>query len=262
MHDHYYDNCREEIKKASEKAESLPYERIWCKSADGLNLSARFYENGGEKLVIFCHGIHAVPWHNFGVVGEDYRNHGYDILLIEERTHWESEGNFVTYGYRESEDFLLWLDKFRDKPYRKIVLHGVSMGATALAMASDRIVDERVTALILDCGFTSLRGLGESLGKYQHLPKWLFKIGLHLGKRFGEVKPEEQTQTHLSRSKIPCLFLHGAEDDVVTKEHSMANYDACSSRKELYIVESAGHAVSTILGGPEIRQKIFQFIGE
>ena len=259
--DAYYDKYRDEIITAAKRMEELPFKRVSCLSVDGLTLSARYYYNTGKKIVVFCHGVHTLPWNNFGVIGDDFWNAGYDILLIDERAHWQSEGKFITYGSYEGDDILCWVKYLKQFEVERIVLYGISMGATSIALISDKIEDERVKAMVLDCGFTSLFDLERHITDRNHIPFWLTSGAFSMGTFFGKLRPKEKTQNHLSKTHIPALFLHGRTDSVVPHEHSVLSYEACASKKELIIVENAGHTVASVCGGDETRKKILKFTG-
>ena len=49
----------------------------------------------------------------------------------------------------------------------------------------------------------------------------------------------------MEKAKVPILFIHGSEDNFVKTEMVYQVYDACSSEKELLIVEGAGHGNSS-----------------
>ena len=58
---------------------------------------------------------------------------------------------------------------------------------------------------------------------------------------------------------IPCLFVHGTEDDFVPWRMTMENYYACRAPKDLLLVNGAGHGLS-FLAAPEVyRQKVLDF---
>ena len=260
LHDSCYDGCREEILSAAGRMEGLPNERVYCIAKDGVKLSARYYKNGNKKLVMFCHGAHALPWNNFAVIGEDFYKEGYDILLIDERAHWDSGGQFITFGSAESEDVLCWLDMIKGNDAEEIVLYGVSMGATAIAVASDRIADGRVKAMVLDCGFSSLYELEHGIIDKRKVPFSIVSGAFDYGAFRSKALPKEKAGDHLAKTNIPALFVHGGDDAVVDKGQGEENYNACASdNKKFILVEGAGHTLASVLGGKETRDKILKF---
>ena len=57
----------------------------------------------------------------------------------------------------------------------------------------------------------------------------------------------------MKRNKIPVLFIHGDADDYVPMCMTIKNYEACASKKELYIVSGAGHALAFSKDMEEVR---------
>lgn len=260
LEDAHYDCCREKILRAAEEVGKLSYQNVTCKSSDGLILSAKLHSTGSEKLAVFFHGVHAVPLNNFGVLAKDFVEGGYDVMFVEQRAHWNSQGKRISYGNAESDDVLRWLERLADYPAKEIVLCGTSMGATAIMLASDKISDPRVKALISDCGFVSLDELKGSILKSRHVPLWIVGAAFLFGKRFAKAKPQLSVADSLARTKIPVIFLHGCEDDVVPFDQGKRCYEACASRKKIILVRGAGHATSTIIGGAAVRKEILDFV--
>lgn len=262
LKDEYYDGLREEMLAASERMDNMPNTRITCTSKDGLKLSARHYENESDKLIVFFHGAHAVAWNGLAFVAETFLQRKYNVLIVDQRAHGQSEGRFFTYGCRESDDVLCWLDRLADTNLSEIILYGISMGATALGLASDRIKDDRVKALIMDCGFTSLYDLETHILNYNHIPGFLMSGLIVAGNTIFRINNKECTQEHIKNSNIPMLFLHGTADRVVPIECSKNNFDACKAMKEMITVDGAGHTTATVVGGEEVRDKICDFINK
>ena len=48
----------------------------------------------------------------------------------------------------------------------------------------------------------------------------------------------------VKKSRVPTLFIHGKEDAMISVDMAEELYDAAACRKELLIVEGAGHAQS------------------
>lgn len=259
LEDAHYDGCREEILQAAKSISALPFTTITCLSSDGLTLSARLYDTGKRKLVAFFHGAHAVPENNFAVIAQDFVKCGYDFMFVDERAHWNSQGKRISYGAMESDDVLRWLDRLSDYPLDEIVLYGSSMGASAIALASDKIDDPRVKALVVDCGFTSVNELKNNLLAPRHVPLWIVGAAFSLGERVAKAQPTMSTKDHVSKTRVPMLFLQGERDAVVPTWQSEQNYSACSSKKKLIIVPDAGHTTASVIGGEQVRKQILDF---
>lgn len=257
LEDAYYDECRDEMKSAAKKLERLPYEIVTTTAKDGILLSAKHYCRGKDKLIVLVHGVHSYPPYCFGVFALEAYDKGYDLLIIDQRAHWQSGGQYITYGNKESQDLLCWLEKIDN--VSEIFCFGISMGAATLGFASDKICDPRVKALVMDCGYTSTRSLIEHLLGVRGVPKFLFKPTMLWGKTADAMT--SSTEDCLKNTKIPVMFVHGDADVVVPVSETTKNYEACASKKDLEIVPNAGHGCATIIGGEKLRTKIFDFLG-
>lgn len=261
LRDSYYDNCREEMKAAAEKLNKLPYRTITTTAEDGIRLSARYYCRGNENLIIFAHGVHSYPPYCFGVFCLEAYERNFDLLIVDQRAHWQSEGKYITYGKKESSDLLRWLDAVDSDKIKNIYLFGVSMGASTIGFAADKISDSRVKALVMDCGFTSTGNLIKHILQSHGVPKFMFAPSVFLAGRTIGVSLTDTTEDCLRKTSIPTLFIHGDSDTVVPKEESERNYRACAAKKQLLIAENAGHACASVVGGADLREKIFDFLG-
>src|SRR5260370_3734758 len=78
-------------------------------------------------------------------------NHGYNVLLFDFQSYGRSQGIMSTLGMVESEDILAAIDylhAFPDTAHSKIGVLGLSMGATAAALAASKTND--ISALVLE----------------------------------------------------------------------------------------------------------------
>ena len=58
---------------------------------------------------------------------------------------------------------------------------------------------------------------------------------------------------------IPCLFIHGGDDDFVPVRMSIENFYACQAPKELLIVPGAGHGLSYLVDPVRYRERVLAF---
>lgn len=154
----------------------------------------------------------------------------------------------ITFGVREHRDCLKWIDFTLEKfgPDVKIILTGISMGASTVLLAGGTPLPKNVIGILADCGFSSARDIILKVIGQMGLPPKLCYPFVKLGARlFGRFDLEESdAASALKRCTVPVLFYHGEADDYVPWEMSQRNYDACASRKKLVLVPGAGHGLS------------------
>ena len=67
----------------------------------------------------------------------------------------------------------------------------------------------------------------------------------------------------LKKANIPCLFIHGTNDETVPLAHGRTNYNACgSSVKDFVFLHGVSHALCYYEGYPDLENKIVSFISK
>ena len=245
-----------------DKMMSIPYEEVSIKSFDGLNLYGKYYKNGNStKTCIFFHGYHADPYNNLNTPGLILLEKGYNILAITERSHGKSEGKYITFGVKESKDAKAWF-KFLNDNYKpdEILAWGVSMGAGILGMVADKL-PLNVKALVLDCGFSGSYEMVKFSCKSKNKITLLFMPGIKVFTRIiGKFKlSHNEAKEALSKTKIPCFFIHGNKDILVPIEMGKKNYEVVNSYK-YFFETNVGHAISIYPYKDEIIKRLDEFL--
>lgn len=242
----------------------IPYYKVSITSNDGYKLYGKYYKNGdSKKTLVFFHGYHADPLNNINTPGLMMLKKGYNILLITERAHGESEGKYITFGVKEKEDALLWLSYLNDNYHpENIVLWGVSMGCATVEMISNKL-PSNVSLLVLDCGFTG--AYEEVLYSLEKRCKYKPKVTMFFLSIFARLhgfKLEKGiAKDSLKGCTIPALFIHGEKDLMVPMSMGMENYNSHNGVKKKLIID-AGHAVSIYVGYKEIEEEIDKLLNE
>ena len=128
------DSWYETINKVHEslaEIQTLPHERPWIRSHDGLRLEAVWYpaEGGSEKTVICVHGYTSHAEREWAFPGLFYHSLGYNVLIPYQRAHGHSQGLYISLGALEHRDMMLWVDFVNQRcPEGSILIHGLSMG--------------------------------------------------------------------------------------------------------------------------------------
>ena len=225
---------------------------VWTNSEDGLKLHAQWLPAENPRgTILLVHGYHSSAWWDFGSVLKFYHDLGMNLLLPEQRCHGQSEGTYVTFGVKESQDMLCWV-RFHNEQLSecKVILSGLSMGASTVMYMADQDLPENVVGIIADCGFTSP---GDIIGKVfrdvTHLPPkpwiWFAEIYARLLAHFSLW--EKDSRKTLAKNHLPILMAHGLADDFVPCEMSKEAFAACAGDKELILAEGAGHGWSFLV---------------
>ena len=244
-----YEPFHDSMKQWILDARQTPHENVSITSFDGLKLCGKYYEYAsGAPIELMFHGYRGSAERDMaGGMHRAFRL-GHSVLIVDQRCSGLSEGNVISFGVNQHRDCLYWVDFMLTHfgPDVKIILTGISMGASTVLMASDKNLPSNVVGILADCGFHSGKDVICNVADSMHLPSNLLYPFVKLGARwFGKFDLEEITAVDSVRNcKIPVLFFHGEEDHYVPSYMSQKIYNACSSRKKLVVIPGAAHGLS------------------
>ncbi len=243
---------------------NFPAEVLEIISADGLKLYADFFtpEIKSDKFAILVHGYGRDRTFAYDYA-EEYLKRGYNVLIPDLRCAGESEGRYLTMGALESRDVALWAEKISaENPDAKIFLHGVSMGAATVMIASALEI-KNLVAVVEDCGYTSAYAMFTAqLYELFGLPEYpLMPIVDIVSKiRTGVAISEASPISAVPNTKVPMLFIHGTADKLVPYRMMNELYQASNApHKEIFKVEGATHAEAKNQNPTAYFDKVFDF---
>ena len=245
-----YDPYREQMIEWIKEARALPHTKVHVTSHDGLRLSGKYFEyEKGAPIEILFHGYKGTAERDLcGGVNRCFRL-GHSALIVDQRGGGESEGRVITFGAKERLDCLAWIDYVIGNidPDARIILTGISMGASTVLMATSLELPENVIGVLADCGYSSTKGVIKKVMRDMKLPAGLLYPIVRLGARlFGGFDPNTPSPLEsMSVCRLPVIFFHGDTDDYVPHRMSEENFAAClSERKRLVTVHGAGHGLA------------------
>ena len=238
---------------------------VYVQSKDGLKLHGYWIPADNPRgTVLLAHGYRSTILVDFGLAFAFYHSLGMNLLVPQQRAHGESEGRFITFGVRESEDMTCWIDYHNlNFGSYQMILSGLSMGASTVLYLADQDLPENVKCIIADCGFTSpWEILDKVFRSVTHLPATLSLWAANILARLiaGFSLKEKDTSKVLANAKLPVLMIHGTEDDFVPCEMTQQGYDTCTGEKQLLLVEGAGHGVSFLVDREAYVRGVLQFL--
>ena len=189
----------------------------------------------------------------------------YNVLFPDLQYHGYSEGDHIQMGWYDRLDVEKWIDVahgiFNDD---FMVLHGVSMGAATVMMASGDPLPEYVRAVVEDCGYASVVVQFNNNRKQSFAfipPDVLQSASLVSRIKYGWGFWEASSVKQLKKSTVPMLFIHGDADDFVPFDNLKKNYDAKThGYKGMWIAEGAVHANAFAKHPEEYKQHVASFL--
>lgn len=219
------------------------------KASDGTELSGYFIKNKSlsNSYAVICH-----PYSSSGLSMAVYAKHYYDlgfnILLPDARGHGKSDGKYIGMGWDDRFDVLEWVKNIvEDDENARILLHGVSMGAATVLMASGEDMPENVRCIIEDGAYSSVWAeFSYQLKNNFSLPSFpiLYLESAYTKLRAGWNFKEASALEQVKKSKTPTLFIHADDDEFIPVSHCNDLYDACGAEKRQYRVTGARHGQS------------------
>ena len=259
-----YDPFREQMVRWVKEARAKNPKEFEITAFDGLKLKGKFYEYApGAPMELMFHGYRGGAERDLS--GGVHRCFccGRSALVVDQRCSGGSDGNVITFGIREHRDCLSWVDFAVKKfgPQVKIILTGISMGASTVVMAGGRELPANVIGILADCGYSTQKEIMEVVIRKMGLPPHLSYPFVRLAARiYGGFDLEEYSPMEaLKTCSVPVIFFHGEDDDFVPCWMSRKMHDACLSRKKLVTVPGAGHGLSFPVAPEEYLQKLGEF---
>ena len=255
----YYDAMR----KWMAEVDQMPCRQFEITSFDGLKLRGRYYENApGGPIEVMFPGYRGIAKRDLCGGVQRCAELGHNALIVDQRGNGESEGTVITFGVKEYRDCLSWVEfAAKEFPHNKLILCGISMGASTVMIASGEKLPDSVIGTLADCGFTSAKEIIGKVIRDMKLPPKLVYPFIRLGaKLFGGFDPEEKSAVDaVKNARVPIVFIHGEDDDFVPCEMSRINYEACASQKHLAIIPGAAHGTSYVVQPEQYLQILREF---
>ena len=145
-----------------------------------------------------------------------------------------------------------------------MVLHGVSMGAATVMMASGDPLPEYVRCFVEDCGYSSVVSQFNSNRRQSFWfipPDVLQSASLVAKKKYGWGFWEASSVKQVAKSTQPMLFIHGDADDFVPFNHVWRSYEAkTKGYKDDWVCHDPVHANSFAKDPVTYKAKVGEFL--
>jgi pimeloyl-ACP methyl ester carboxylesterase len=261
-----YKAYKDVMQKWADEVLGTETERVEITSFDGLKLKGKFYEyKKGAPIELMLHGYRGRAERDLcGGVQRCFAL-GRSALLVDQRGCGHSDGKIISFGIKEKRDCLDWID-FMINHFGsdvKIILTGISMGASTVLMAAGEELPENVVGVLADCGFTSPDEIIAKVGKDS------FKINakplipfLNLACKFlGKFSITElSTVDTVKNTDLPIMFIHGEKDTFVPCEMTKTTFKNCKDNCRMFLSREAGHGTSFLLDTDPLINELKSFL--
>lgn len=221
----------------------LEYQELTLRTKDGLEISAWFVPTDTARgFVLFCHGNAGNISHRLDSI-RIFHDLGLSVLIFDYRGYGKSRGSPDEEGtYMDAEAAWDYLANILHVRPERIVIFGRSLGS---AVAAEVALRRQAAALVMESAFTSVPDLGKKF--FPHLPVSL--ISRYHYESIGKV----------GRIKMPKLFIHSREDEIVPYEQGVRLYEGAIEPKEFLRI-TGGHNEGFLLSREEYMSGLKTFL--
>jgi hypothetical protein len=223
---------------------SVSREDVHFTASDGVRLHGWYIPSAGAKAtLLWFHGNAGNITHRLGNI-EMLKPLNLNIFIFDYRGYGKSEGEPGEKGiYSDSQAAYDWLVKVKNILPGEIILFGRSLGGIcAVEVASGN----PAAGLILESVFPSAGKMAEKI----------FPV-LPLG---GAIKSRFDAISKVPDLKLPKLFIHGTQDEIVPYKLGRELFSVAADPKEFYDIQGAGHNDTFLIGGAGYFNALGQFI--
>ena len=217
-------------------------------TSDGVRISGWLVPSGDKHAtIIYSHGLFRSR-RELLERAMDLSKLGYGALLYDQRNHGASGPARVTLGYNERLDVEAAVRYLREELHTtdKIVLLGISMGASAALLAAAETPD--VAAVVSDSSFLSFKDtVDHHVNMFLRLPRFPFsnELRFYIQRRAGFDGADLNALEAVKRiGDRPIMFIAAAHDRRMPPAIAEELYQSCSSSKrDLLIIDGPGDNV-------------------
>src|SRR5215470_2943727 len=195
-----------------------PFEDVWFKAKDGVQLNGWFFpgdtnSSRASLAVLLCHGNAGNIGHRLDMC-KALLDSGVSVFVFDYRGYGRSRGRPSEEGtYLDAQGAYQWLEQKGFAP-TNIIAYGESLGG---GVACELATRETLGALILQSTFCSLPDIGAEL--FPWLPVRLMS----------SIKYE--TCKKLPRVRVPVLVMHSRVDGLIGFHHAQKNFALANEPK-------------------------------
>ena len=261
----FYRGMEEQVIPLINRIRAIKYdEDIYITSFDKLKLHARVYLNpSSNKVAIMCHGYRGTPCRDFSGGAVEMIKLGYNVILIDERAHGQSQGYSITFGVRETKDVVGWVNYARNRFGENIelVLVGISMGGATVLMSADKVGKAKI---ITDCPYSSPKIMLQQTIRAMGLPVRIFYPLVNLSSilfahtNLNKISPYDS----IKNTTNPVLIIHGGSDSVVPNWISNDLYLEYPDKIQYELFPGADHGMSYLIDKTRYQKVIVDFLNK
>ena len=183
---------------------------------------------------------------------------GFNVVLLDLRSHGMSEGKYFTYGFHEWQDITAAIDVVDAKQSNQtFAILGVSAGGTVAISAAAR--DERIRKVVTIGTFADL---GETIEvQTKGLPEGLRTRAIRRSEELANFNVmETSAKQWIEAVKVPVMIAHGTEDSYIPISNGEQLFAAAREPKMFFKIAGADH--DSMLQSKDLQQEVIRFLSQ
>lgn len=250
-------------KDEKQQPPDFPYQNFSLHLANGANIDT-WYSAVPNSIGTIClfHGLMSSKAY-YTEEANEFRNYGFNVLMLDFRGHGRSDGMKTTIGYNEAEEVRLAYDYVKGKGEKNIYLFGGSMGAVAVAR-SVAVFHLQPSGIILDMPFDGLIDHLKARGRSYGFPQNLFAIPVACWMSLESSFPvfNHKTSEYAKEINCPVLLEWGTADHLVTQKETDQIFKSLASKNKKLLVYKNGVHSSLLKQDPlQWKRAMHDFLG-
>lgn len=241
----------------------LNAQTVSFKSDSGASVAAWWCRTpNGRSVVLLLPGIRA---NRASMIDRArfLRRAGYSILLIDFQATGETQGDHITFGWKESRDVLASTEFIRKiQPSARIAVIGSSLGGAAALLAAPPL---KIDALILEGVYPTIETATKNrlqnylgpIGRFA-APLLLTQLHTRLGVSPSDLRPID----HIANLNCPILVMSGEKDRNTRPDDTRILFSHARPPKQLWLVANAGHVDLYKATTAEYESRVVAFLAQ
>lgn len=244
----------------------LPGENITVTGADSVQIKAiwvhRQHDSINRPVMILFHGIGNCKERWLPTAQWLWRD-GFETVLIDQRAHGESGGQFCTYGFYEKRDAQAVVEYIlQQRPDARIGVWGHSLGG-AVALQT-MAIEPRIQFGVIESTFATFDDVVYDYQMRMFKLPWrsFANDAIRRAAEQGHFDPQQVRPVEAARQiHQPIFYGHGDQDEKISIRYGKAIFaNLASTDKQFYSVPGGDHSNVATYGGEPYRKAIEDFL--
>jgi uncharacterized protein len=231
-------------------------EPLTVTSQDGTTLSGWWVpRSASTKTIILLHSLGGNR-EDLSTFAEPIWQAGFNLVMLDLRSHGMSAGRYFTYGFQERQDVQAAIDVVNSKQLNQTFsILGVSAGGTVAIAAAAH--DSRIEKVVTIGTFADL---GQTIeAQVQWLPGPWRQRAIARAEELAQFSvAQTSARQWIAAVKVPVLIAHGDADRYIPLSNGEQLFAAAQEPKLFYKIPGASH--DSMLRSVELQRAVIRFL--